>query len=66
MLHNFRRSRTPDVGVLACRDGEGLRETEAGFLVFVDVDAVGERLVREPFAVGVGALVEELAVDQKP
>lgn len=40
-VHNFRRSRTPDVGVFACRDGEGLREAEAGFLVSDDVDAGG-------------------------
>ncbi|WP_243847239.1 hypothetical protein [Microbacterium ulmi] len=53
------------MGVFACCDGERLREAEAGFLVFVDVDAGREGLVGQALPVGVGALVEALAVDQQ-
>ncbi|WP_157635434.1 hypothetical protein [Nostocoides japonicum] len=54
------------MGVLACRCGEGFREAEGCLLVFVDVDAGGEGLVGEAFPMGVGGLVEPLAVDQQP
>ncbi|WP_244301210.1 hypothetical protein [Leucobacter insecticola] len=53
------------MGVFACCDGEGLREAEGCFFVFVDVDAVREGLVGQAFPVAVGALVEVLAVDQQ-
>ncbi|WP_156149126.1 hypothetical protein [Microbacterium oxydans] len=54
------------MGVFVCRDGEAFREAEAGLLVFVDVDPVGEGLLGQAFPVGVGGLVEALAVDQEP
>ncbi|RXW31462.1 hypothetical protein [Propioniciclava flava] len=54
------------MGAFACCDGERLHEADRCLLVFVDVDAGGEGLVREAFPVGVGALVEALAVDQEP
>ncbi|MFB9620867.1 hypothetical protein [Brooklawnia cerclae] len=53
------------MGVFACRDGEGFREAEGCFLVFVDVDAGGEGLIDEALSVRVGGLVEALAVDQE-
>lgn len=56
------------MGVFACRDGDRLREAEAGFLVFVDVDAVREGLYhnfpqREDL---VGATLSESIEDALP
>lgn len=53
------------MGVFACRHGGGFREAECCFPVFVDVDAGREGLVRQAFSVGVGGLVEAMAVDQE-
>jgi len=56
----------PCTGVVACRAPEGLREAERRFLlVFVNLDALGEGLVPHAFPVGVGRLVELLAVHEQ-
>ncbi|WP_419145365.1 hypothetical protein [Corynebacterium pseudodiphtheriticum] len=47
-LHNFRRTRTPDIGGswCWCEGGERLSELDRRPFVFADLDAVGESLVR--------------------
>jgi hypothetical protein len=57
----------PDMGVVACGEGEWLRYAGCRlFLVFVDFDAVGEGLVCEALPLRVGGLVEMLAVHEEP
>ena len=55
-VHNFRRTRTPDVARdgFRCEGGEGLSEPDRRLFVFADLDAVGEGLVGESLAVVVG------------
>lgn len=64
MLHNFRRTRTPDIGGSRCwcEGGERLSELVRRLFVFADLDAVGERLVRQSLALIVGARVQGRAV----
>ena len=63
-LHNFRRTRTPDIGGSRCwcEGGERLSELDRRPFVFADLDAVGERLVRQSLALIVGARVQGRAV----
>ena len=66
-LHNFRRTRTPDIGGTRCwcEGGERLSELDRRLFVFADLDAVGQCLVRQSLAVLVGAGVQGGAVDQQ-
>lgn len=64
-FHNFRRIGAPGIGGCGRERGEWLGESDGG-LVLADVDAVGEGLVVEAFAVRPGAGTEAGAVDEKP
>jgi len=63
-VHNFGRTRTADIGRCGCwcEGGERLSELDRRPFVFADLDAVGERLVRQSLALIVGARVQGRAV----
>ncbi|WP_218832344.1 hypothetical protein, partial [Micrococcus luteus] len=66
-LHQIGCTRTPDIGRcwFGYEGGERLSESDRRPFVFADLDAVGERLIREQLVLIVRSGFERGAVDQQ-